>query len=166
MYPAHPPEAANAHGKVSHNAGLCSMQVCAECRAAVEACMGPEVKVRVRVRWGAGAGAGGGDIPEEDNNTHSCKKNLLNMHTFSLSIFICLLQFGKILAPPSSSSMLFPSIVSSIKYTTNCLCYMHWLSLISFIFIGMYFTNNTFIIFPLLLHCRSFMDSYGPFPTI
>ena len=57
--------------------------------------------------------------------------------------------------------------VSSIKYTTKCLCHMHWLRVLSyFSYNYWYFTNNTFFIFLLLLHCRSLMDSYGLFPTI
>ena len=51
----------------------------------------------------------------------------------------CLTDSRTSIGSPSVKTVYFYSHslnVSSIKYTTNCLCYMHWLSFISFIFIG------------------------------
>ena len=51
--------------------------------------------------------------------------------------------------------------VSSIKYTTNCLCYMHWLSPISLIFIGI-----LPIIHSLYFSCFCTAEALWTLPTI
>ena len=73
-HPEHPREATDAHGEVGHDAGLRGEQVCTERQAAVEACMGLEVRVRVRVGLGAGGARGEGVTYQRKTSMHTHTK--------------------------------------------------------------------------------------------